>query len=138
MKTLYDERLEGSILPMRIGVDIVDIARLARRLAEWPLLARRLFTKGELLYAKSRSHPAESLAARLAAKEATFKALGSGWPQISWHDVEVVSIEGRPELRLDGLALRLAGGAVSSVSLSHDGGLAVAQVLLQTLLPMMD
>lgn len=135
MKTFYDQQIDVSIAPMRIGVDIVDVGRLARRLAEWPRLARRLFTGGELLYAQSRSRPDESLAARLAAKEATFKALGGGWPQISWHDVEVVSIGGRPELLLGESALRLAGGAAPSVSLSHDGGFAIAQVLLQVVTP---
>lgn len=113
-----------------IGVDIVDIERLQRRLEATPRLAERIFTESELRYAASGARPSEHLAARFAAKEATFKALGEGWPKISWKEVEVVSDGGRPTLRLRGAAAAAARGGEPQVSLSHDGGVAVAQVLL--------
>jgi holo-[acyl-carrier protein] synthase len=119
-----------------MGVDVVDIARLDRLLRQWPRMAERLFTDGERAYAQGRHRPAEHLAARYAAKEATFKALGTGWPSIGWHDVEVVSPGegegGGPRLALTGAAAEHAAGARGMVSLSHDGGLAIAQVLLVT------
>lgn len=115
---------------IRIGVDVVDIARLEDRLARWPRLADRLFTAGELDYSYGRPRPSDHLAARIAAKEATFKALGAGWPKVSWTDVEVARTNGRPSLVLSGKAAKLAGTASASVSLSHDAGVAVAQVLL--------
>ena len=72
----------------------------------------------------------ERYAARFAAKEATMKALGVGWPKISWQDIEIVRGGGRPELRLTGRAAALAGDGRLAVSLAHDGGIAVAQVIL--------
>lgn len=115
-----------------MGVDIVDVARLERLLEQWPRMAGRLFTDAERSYASRRHRPAEHLAARFAAKEATFKALGTGWPAIGWHDVEVVPTERGPRLALGGGAAELAGDATIMVSLSHDGGMAIAQVLLVT------
>ena len=119
-----------------MGVDLVDIARLERLLEQWPGMAARLFTDAERAYAQERHHPGQHLAARYAAKEATFKALGTGWPSIGWHDVEVVpgddsrGVTGAPRLALTGTAAEHAGNARAMVSLSHDGGLAIAQVLL--------
>jgi holo-[acyl-carrier protein] synthase len=115
---------------IRIGVDIVDIERLERRLAATPRLAERLFTESELRYAAAGARPSEHLAARFAAKEATFKALGEGWPKISWHEVEVIRNGGRPRLVLRGAAAAAAGDREPLVSMSHDGGVAVAQVVL--------
>jgi holo-[acyl-carrier protein] synthase len=116
---------------IRAGIDIVDIARLERVLARWPRMAERVFTEAERSYARTRPHPPQHLAARFAAKEATFKALGEGWPRVSWHEVEVVSEGRRPRLRLTGKARALAGEVSTSVSLAHDAGIAVAQVILE-------
>lgn len=113
------------------GIDVVQVARLEAALERWPRLAERLFTEEERRYAARRPHPVESLAARFAAKEATMKVLGTGWPRISWQDIEVVRGKGRPELRLTGRAAALAGGGRLAVSLAHDGGVAVAQVILE-------
>jgi holo-[acyl-carrier protein] synthase len=117
---------------IRVGIDVVDIARLDRRLREFPRLAGRLFTLAEAEYCYSRPYPADHLAARFAAKEATFKALGVGWPRLSWHQVEVVTRGFRqpPQLRLSGRAADLAGECTALVSLAHDGGIAMAEVLL--------
>jgi len=113
------------------GIDVVEVARLEAALERWPRLAERLFTAEERRYAAGRPHPAESLAARFAAKEATMKALGHGWPRVSWQDIEIVRGVGRPELRLTGRAAALAGDGRLAVSLAHDGGVAVAQVILE-------
>lgn len=117
---------------IRLGIDIVDIARLEARMSEWPRLADRLFTQGEQQYCRARTSPAQHFAARVAAKEAAFKALGTGWPGVKWTEVEVVSgaNRGRPSLVLTGEAARLAGDATPLVSLAHDAGVAIAEVLL--------
>ena len=116
---------------IRTGVDIVDVARFAAALTAWPRLAERLFTDSERAYAAARPRPMESLAARFAAKEATMKALGTGWPKVSWQDIEVVRGSGRPELALTGRAATLAGEGRLALSLAHDGGIAIAQVILE-------
>lgn len=114
-----------------MGVDVVGLARFEDALARSPRLAERLFTAAERAYAATRPRPIESLAARFAAKEAAMKALGSGWPKISWQDIEVVRGQGRPTLLLHGRAAELASGGRCSVSLAHDGGVAIANVIVE-------
>ena len=59
-----------------LGIDLVDIARVERMLAsKGKRVLERLFTGDEVAYAMARARPAMHLAARLAAKEAAFKAL---------------------------------------------------------------
>jgi holo-[acyl-carrier protein] synthase len=94
----------------------------------------RVFTPGELAYCRARPRPIEHLAARFAAKEAAFKAVGTGWARgVRWRDAEVVSPAGqRPALRVRGALLRGAralGPGGFAVSLSHSGGYAVAMVI---------
>lgn len=119
------------------GIDLVEIPRMARireRHAERGL--RRLFRPEELDYCLGLVSCDASLAARLAAKEAFFKALGTGvYRGGSWLDVEVVRMRtGAPALRLYGRAASLAkrrGAKHLHLALSHAGGLAVAQVVLE-------
>jgi holo-[acyl-carrier protein] synthase len=113
-----------------IGVDVVDVERFAATLRRTPPLAERLFTAAE----RAAGRP-ERLAARFAAKEALAKALGAP-AGLSWHDAEVVTAAGgRPSLLVTGTvaaaAARLGVGAWH-LSLSHDGGLAVAMVIAET------
>jgi holo-[acyl-carrier protein] synthase len=115
---------------IRTGVDIVEVARLDRALTTWPRLTDRLFTAGERAYAGGRKNPAQHLAARVAAKEAAFKAIGEGWPSLSWTDIEVVREGKRPRLVFSGRAAEMVGDSSAALSLSHDGGFAVAHVVL--------
>jgi holo-[acyl-carrier protein] synthase len=111
-----------------IGVDVVEIARMARALARTPRLAERLFTADE------RAEPVAGLAARFAAKEALAKALGAP-SALEWHDAEVRrGDDGRPSLRVTGTVARAAaalGVTRWHVSLSHDAGTAVAMVVAE-------
>jgi holo-[acyl-carrier protein] synthase len=110
-----------------IGIDVVDVARFAESLRRTPSLRDRLFTPAEA------ELPDQSLAARFAAKEAIAKALGAPG-NLAWHDAEVVSLpSGQPTLEMRGtVAARAAelGASRALVSLSHDGGIATAIVLL--------
>ena len=114
---------------MGVGVDVVEIARLARALDRTPRLSERLFTDGE------RPLPVESLAVRFAAKEAVAKALGAPGG-LRWRDAEVVrSPSGRPSLALHGGVEQeaLAQGITRwHLSLSHDGGIATAVVVAES------
>ncbi|MGH7475459.1 MAG: holo-ACP synthase [Longimicrobiales bacterium] len=120
-----------------IGIDAVSIPRIERfreRHGEPGL--RRVFTPDELEYCLGLARPAASLAARFAAKEAFFKAIGTGWGLGgTWTDVSVVrDSRGRPELRIDGRAAeraRSCGARRWHVSLSHTHALALAQVMLE-------
>ncbi len=109
-----------------VGVDVVEVARLARALERTPALRARLFTPAEQQVTR-----VESLAARFAAKEAVAKVLGAGG--FPWVGAEVVSEQsGRPILRVHGAVASLAaqrGITDWHVSLSHDGGFATAFVI---------
>ena len=112
-----------------IGVDAVLVERFVASLARTPALAVRLFTEPE------RGLPDESLAARFAAKEAVAKAIGA--PKgLLWHDVEVRTEEGgRPVLAVRG-SVAAAADAMGvrhwHLSMSHDGGIAVAMVVAES------
>jgi holo-[acyl-carrier protein] synthase len=115
---------------LAVGVDLVEVDRFAHAMRRWPRLADRVFTPCELTTCLDRPNPDESLAARFAAKEAAFKALGDGWPRIAYHDVEIVTLDdGAPSLCLTGRAAALAQRRAFAVSLSHDGGMAMAGVV---------
>ena len=100
-----------------------------------PGLRERLFTPAELAACQKR---AASLGARLAAKEAVLKALGSAYAEPQgweYQDIEVTSTPGTPpRLRLTGaaaMAARQAGIGHWHLSLAHDGGMAQAFVVAQ-------
>ena len=111
-----------------IGTDVVDVARLGRMLDRTPALAQRLFAESE------RGLPLESLAARVAVKEAVAKALGSP-PGLRWREVSVARGEhGAPVLATSGAVAHLArarGVTAWHLSLSHDAGVAVAFVVAE-------
>ena len=111
-----------------VGVDVVDIARFDESLIRTPALRERLFCPDEA------GLPIASLAARFAAKEAIAKALGAP-AGLGWHDAEVIREEtGRPRFEIRGTVLVAAdalGVRSVHVSLSHDGGLATAYVVLE-------
>ena len=116
-----------------VGIDAVEIDRFARVLTRRAGMAGRLFTEGELAYARAASDPAPRLSTRFAAKEAAMKALGVGLGAFPFHDVEVVR-EGldAPRLVLHGAALALAarsGVTRWHLSLTHTGQLALALVV---------
>ena len=120
-----------------IGVDIVDVSRVASLLERYgDRFLRRVFTDQEVRYALGSANRAERLAGRFAVKEAVMKALGTGKSQgILWRDVETArGAMGRPVVRLHGQAvrwLRQRGGERVHVSITHDGGKAVAFVILE-------
>lgn len=123
-----------------IGIDVVEVARVERMLSQHGArLLERLFTSAEREYATRMARPAVHLAARLAAKEAGFKALSGSEAAraIGWSEIEVVrDLIGRPDLAFHGRAARRAEElrvARCFCSLSHTASTAVAMVVLETL-----
>ena len=121
-----------------VGIDIVPIERVEKLLARHGDRAlRRLFTAGERTLATTQAFPALHLAARVAAKEAAYKALSGDENArgIGWLDIEVERLaDGRPLLRLHGAAagrLRALGGTHCHLSLTHAGGIAAAVVIIE-------
>jgi holo-[acyl-carrier protein] synthase len=120
-----------------IGIDIIEVARVREVLARTPRFRERVFTAAERAYCDTRGVvAAQHYAARFAAKEATLKALQTGWRGgISWHDVEIASYEsGAPYLVVSGLVNELlakSGATKAHLSLSHTTEHAIAQVILE-------
>ena len=116
---------------LRTGVDLIEVARVQRTLARHGTrFLRKVFTAREQLYCGNRP---ERLAARLAAKEAVSKALGTGIGAVQWVDIEIdADSVGRPLLILHGAADRLSaslGLATWDISLSHTATHAIAVVV---------
>jgi holo-[acyl-carrier protein] synthase len=108
-----------------IGIDVVDIERFSESIERTPALLEKLFTPSE------RDKPIASLAARFAAKEALYKAL-SPEHGLSWQDAEVINLSnGKPAFLFRGGIADLVDGAQVHLSLSHDGGIASAMVVLE-------
>jgi holo-[acyl-carrier protein] synthase len=121
-----------------LGVDIVEIERIRRVISSaGGRFIERVYTPAETEFCARQRDPAPHFAARFAAKESLFKALGPGWAEgVQWRDVEVERGEGgRPMLVLRGNALAKSveiGAARFHVSLTHGEGSAVAVVILES------
>jgi holo-[acyl-carrier protein] synthase len=120
-----------------LGLDIAEIDRIEAAITRHgaPLI-ERLFTPGEVSYCESHKNRYERYAARFAVKEAAMKALGTGWRHgVRWRDIEVTRERGgKPGLRLEGVARTFAdrlGVRQISVSITHSGNLALAQVIFE-------
>ncbi|MFA8450659.1 MAG: holo-ACP synthase [Bacteroidales bacterium] len=119
-----------------IGTDIIDNARIERYLSRNELLKNRLFSKAEQEYCDSKAKSAEHYAARFAAKEAFFKALGTGYRYgMAFHEIEVMNDElGKPFIQLSGKAQEFADNMkvkTVHISISHLKDIASAFVVLE-------
>jgi holo-[acyl-carrier protein] synthase len=119
------------------GVDVVEIARIRsvlERLEDRFIF--RVFTSAEQQFCSEHRDPVPHYAVRFAAKEALFKALGTGWAKgVTWLDAEVLrERQEAPVLRLHGEAQRLStsmGTHKVHLSLSHSNKYAIAMVILE-------
>ncbi len=118
------------------GIDLVEVDRIERSLNGKEGFRQLVFSAGEIAYCEKQAHPFQHYAARFAAKEAFFKAMGTGWINgTAFHEVEIVHNEqGQPQINLLGeTAQTLAGSSFRRihVSLSHQKSMASAIVLLE-------
>ncbi|MBW2621405.1 MAG: holo-ACP synthase [Deltaproteobacteria bacterium] len=121
-----------------IGVDIVEIKRIARAWERWgERFEKRIFTPAEVTFSRSRHYPDAALAMRFAAKEAFSKAVGLGLrsAELLWRDIEIRhNHRGKPYLVLAGTAAAVADRIqlkASHVSLTDEAGLAQAFVVVE-------
>jgi holo-[acyl-carrier protein] synthase len=117
-----------------IGTDIIEVSRVLHSSSREES-RKKLFTQNEIAYC-SKQDGGQSYAARFAAKEAFFKALGTGWSNnLEWTDVEVLNNEsGKPYFVLHGEALsqmKAMGGTAVHLSLSHIKSHAIAYVIIE-------
>jgi holo-[acyl-carrier protein] synthase len=109
-----------------VGIDLVDLDRVRALLADKGEQAMiRFFTEHERQYLATRPDATGHAAARIAAKEAVYKAMQAlpGARAVGWREIEVSrDEEGRPAIRLYGTAARLSrdrGGLEIKISLTH-------------------
>jgi holo-[acyl-carrier protein] synthase len=119
-----------------LGVDLVSIPRMRTTIDRWQdRFVERVFTAGEIAYCRARRDPAPHFAARFAAKEAGFKALGTGLQLgVRWRELEVRRERTQaPTLVLSGRSREIGlgkGGSRMLLSLTHEGDYALAQAML--------
>jgi len=110
-----------------VGVDLIEIPRIAHALERYPGFRERCFTEAERAYCESRANPAQHYAARFAGKEAVGKALGSG-VYFTWREIEIAG-RPKPGVTLSGRtrawAERVGAGRIE-LSMTHSRELAAA------------
>ena len=107
------------------GIDIVEIKKLERSVKRWgDVFLNRIYTQDELKYSKGKRFPLQHLAARFAAKEAIFKALGTS-PKLNFKDIEISNDRyGKPFCKIKNKRTNI------SLSLSHTDNYAVACAII--------
>lgn len=119
-----------------IGIDIVEIKRLEKTSKRWgKAFLKKVYTARELSYSMKKRFPYQHLAARFAAKEAIFKALGEVEKDfVGWRNIEILNdANGKPSVHWHAEAekTRLKRGIEGAVvSLSHSDHYAVASAML--------
>lgn len=132
----YQKMKKNKAVNGAIGIDIVEIKRLEKVSKKWgkPFL-KKVYTERELAYSRSKRFPYQHLAARFAAKEALFKALGEVETQfVGWKNIEILNdANGKPVVHwhADAEKTRKKRNILSAVvSLSHTENYAVASAML--------
>ena len=120
-----------------VGTDIVELSRIQETFNRFGehFVERLLMDEERELFERNK-WPVRFLAMRFAAKEATVKAMGTGFAHGMWiRDVGIINNDwGRPEViwseRGQGVCKRLGIGA-GHVSLSDDVGLVIAFAMVE-------
>ena len=119
-----------------IGVDIIDIPRIKKMITNNGRFVEKIYSQNEIEYCRSKYRKEVHYAARFAAKEAFFKALGTGWRYgMKWQDISVENDElGKPEIKLTGKTLENFNKNQYShinLSISHTREYAAAVVVIE-------
>ena len=120
-----------------LGVDIAEIDRIEAAVKRHgQAFLERVFTQAEVSYCERHKKKFERYAGRFAAKEAAMKALGTGWRKgVRWRDIEVKNQPGgKPVILFAGASgehAKRLGAKRYSVSITHSGNLAFAEVILE-------
>ncbi|MGW6694480.1 holo-ACP synthase AcpS [Rhodococcus sp. NPDC054953] len=122
-----------------IGFDLVTVSEFAEQLSRPGTAMKSSFRPGERRYCEGKADPARHYAVRWAAKEAVIKAWASSRfarpPAVgdnAYVQVEVVNDAwGRPTIKLHDEAAQFLPGAIIHLSLTHDGDMAGAMVVIE-------
>lgn len=119
-----------------VGIDMIEVERIANNIGKDTGFKELVFSKNEIAYCEAKANKFEHYAARFAAKEAFFKAMGTGWMSgTAFNEIEITNDEsGKPNLILLGEtanAINKNGTIKISVSLSHLKTFASAVVIIE-------
>ncbi len=119
-----------------VGIDMIEVKRVGSGINKESGFREMVFSASEIAYCESKKNKFEHYAARFAAKEAFFKALGTGWIENTlFNEVEIINnIDGKPEIHLSGSTqstINAMGITKILVSLSHIKKMASAVVILE-------
>jgi len=115
---------------------MIETQRVKAKISKESGFREMVFSENEIKYCEAKANKFEHYAARFAAKEAFFKALGTGWKNgTSFNEIEITNEDsGKPELVLLGETAKTIGpmsiGKIS-VSLSHLKDIAAAVVVIE-------
>ncbi len=117
-----------------IGIDIIEINRIEEAVEKNPKFLARILTERERNYIKENRRPLSTVAGYFAAKEAISKALGTGFREFTWQDIEVQKDEkNRPVAVLYNKAmeqLEYMDATEVWISISHSKKDAIAQAII--------
>ncbi|MFV0604897.1 MAG: holo-ACP synthase [Niabella sp.] len=119
-----------------IGLDVIEVERVAEKIEKEQGFRELVFAPAEIEYCEPKTHKYEHYAARFAAKEALYKALGTGWASgTSYNEIVILGNEaGKPELSFTGETahtLQHLNLAKIKISLSHLKNIAAAVVVIE-------
>ena len=122
---------------MGIGTDLVEIDRIKTIIERYNSFVSKIYTHKEIEYCSKKKNQFQHYAARFAAKEALFKAMGTGWDvQINWLNISVENdLGGKPMIQLYGKAKELSQKLCVRqihLSLTHTRNFAAAFVVLES------
>ena len=121
-----------------LGTDMIEVERVAAKMMKGSGFKELAFSNNEIAYCEVKANKFEHYAARFAAKEAFFKALGSGWKNgTAFNEIEIIGdTEGKPEVYLLGKTAETVAAmklGKISVSLSHLKSMASAVIIIESL-----
>ena len=118
------------------GIDMIEVERVSEKMARAEGFRELVFSKNEIEYCEKRKNKFEHYAARFAAKEAFYKAIGAGWMNgTAFNEIEISNDEkGKPSLTLIGETSQLMEQMkikTIHVSLTHLKTMASAVVIIE-------
>jgi holo-[acyl-carrier protein] synthase len=119
-----------------VGIDMIEVERVQSSIAKEQGFRELVFSAKEIAYCEGKANKYQHYAARFAAKEAFFKALGTGWlKDTAFNEIEISNDEsGKPCLDPIGesaVVINRDGPLKISVSLTHLKTMASAVVIIE-------
>ena len=119
---------------IKVGIDIIEIDRIKKSISNYNFLTK-ILGNDEFNELSKKNFPPQSVAGNFCAKEAFAKAIGTGFREFGFRDVQIVKdINGKPFFKLSGKALdiSLKNGYNFSISISHNKTMATAVVICES------